>query len=73
RFRRAAAWCAVGIALSVIGFTHSYEIVAGDVITRLAIPVPVWTKWSTGYLIMAVVFLIAPYLTRPRTAETGGG
>lgn len=73
QFQRAAAWCLAGLLLSLIGFTHSYRIIPGDVIGSLALPLPVWSKWCTGYSIMAAVFLAAPYFSRPRpVADTYG-
>jgi AGZA family xanthine/uracil permease-like MFS transporter len=64
RFFVAANWCLVGALLSVIGFTHSYELTPGDVIGQLAIPTPIWTKWTSGYVAMAIVFCLAPYFTK---------
>jgi len=64
RFRVAANWCLGGALLSVIGFTHRYIFTGADIIGELALPVPVWTKWTTGYIAMACVFYLAPYFTR---------
>jgi len=64
RFNIAARWCLVGAALSVIGFTHTYVFTRGDVIGQLSMPWPEWTKWTTGYLAMAVVLLLAPFFTK---------
>jgi len=66
RFTLAAHWCMVGALLSLIGFTHTYTITTADVIGQLSLPVPVWTKWTTGYLAMAVVLYLAPYFTRSK-------
>ena len=60
RFRTAAVWSLVGAVLSVIGFTHTYVFVDGDVIGSLAIG---WTRWTTGYVAMAFVFLVTPWIT----------
>jgi len=68
RLVAAAAWSFIGLLLSLIGFTHSYEIVGNDVISKLAIPIPVWTKWTTGYAIMTLIFLSAPLFTRKNDA-----
>ena len=74
RFRIAGLWCLVGAFLSAIGFTHAYEVVSGDVISALALPVPAWNEWSTGYLLMFLVFMAAPHLTHRRaTAEVTNG
>lgn len=71
RFHAAAAWCLVGIFLTVIGFTHAYEVISGDIIGALSLPVPVWNKWATGYLIMAAIFVIAPLVTVQGERNTG--
>jgi len=63
QFKVAANWALVGAGLSVIGFTHSYTFTSGDVIGQLALPVPLWTKWTTGYVAMAIVFALTPYFT----------
>ncbi|MCY3750793.1 MAG: NCS2 family permease [Gammaproteobacteria bacterium] len=63
RFAVAAHWCLAGALLSAIGFTHSYVFTAGDVIGRLALPIPEWTDWTTGYVMMAAVLYLAPYFT----------
>lgn len=60
RFRVAAAWSFGGAALSVIGFTHTYVYVAGDVIGSLSLG---WTRWTTGYVAMALVLIAAPWIT----------
>ena len=64
RFTVAANWCITGALLSLIGFTHNYIFTTGDVIGRLALPLPVWTKWTTGYFAMAIVLYLAPYFTQ---------
>ena len=64
RFTVAANWCIAGALLSLIGFTHNYIFTAGDVIGQLAFPLPVWTKWTTGYIAMAIVLYLAPYFTQ---------
>ena len=59
RFRVAAAWSLAGAALSVIGFTHTYVFTGGDVIGALQFE---WSKWTTGYIAMAIVLFIAPWI-----------
>lgn len=61
RFRTAANWSVAGAVLSVIGFTHNYTFTHGDIIGQLALPFPIWTKWTTGYIAMALVLYLAPY------------
>ena len=64
RFRTAAAWSLVGATLSLLGFTHSYVFVTGDVIGSLSFG---WTKWTTGYVAMALVLFAAPWITTEDT------
>ena len=61
RFERAAAWMALGAALSALGLVHGYQFTAGDTAIRLA---PAW-PWAAGYLAMAAVFLAARWVTEP--------
>jgi AGZA family xanthine/uracil permease-like MFS transporter len=61
RFRTAALWCVLGAALSAVGLVHSYRWTAAD--TAIAIA-PAW-PWAAGYLLMALVFAVAPWCTRP--------
>lgn len=70
RFHTAAKWCLIGALLSVIGFTHSYLITSGDIIGKLSLPEPTWTKWTTGYIAMAIVFLIMPFITKTDDIES---
>ena len=69
RFNLAAIWSLAGAGMSVIGFTHSYIFTAGDVIGQLSLE---WTKWTTGYVAMAVVFLLAPWFTRSGEGDSAG-
>jgi AGZA family xanthine/uracil permease-like MFS transporter len=59
RFRSAAAWCLAAAALSAIGLMHSYRWTPGDTALELA---PAW-PWAAGYLAMAVLFALAPWVT----------
>ncbi len=59
RFTTAAAWCAVGAALSAAGLMHGYRFTPGD--TAIALR-PAW-EWAAGYAIMAALFAIAPRIT----------
>jgi AGZA family xanthine/uracil permease-like MFS transporter len=65
-FRSAAAWSMLGALLSLMGLMHSYKFTPGDTMVDL---VPAW-PWVGGYLAMAVVLLVAPYVTDP---DEGGG
>jgi len=60
RFRAAAAWSLAGAALSAVGFTHNYVFIGGDVIGVMSLE---WTKWTTGYVAMSAIFLIAPFIS----------
>ncbi|MEQ9463249.1 MAG: hypothetical protein RJQ10_06285 [Haliea sp.] len=59
RFHVAALWSAIGALLSLAGFIHSYEYLAGDIIGVLQFD---WTPWASGYALMTVLLLVAPYL-----------
>lgn len=64
KFNQAAVWFLVAAGLSAAGFIHSYEIISGDVIGKLALPALSWNKWATGYVIMAVCMWITPLISR---------
>jgi AGZA family xanthine/uracil permease-like MFS transporter len=61
RFARAGTWMLLGAALSAAGLVHSYRYTSGDTTILLA---PAWS-WALGYLAVAVLFLLAPYVTEP--------
>src|SRR5512136_51892 len=61
RFERAAAWCALGAALSALGLAHSYRFTPGDTALLLA---PAW-PWAAGYGALALLFLAARAITEP--------
>jgi len=60
RFRRAAFWCLLAAAGSVLGFMHSYRWTAADTVASLT---PAWS-WAAGYAIMALLFWSAPWLVK---------
>jgi AGZA family xanthine/uracil permease-like MFS transporter len=65
KFYTAAAWCAVGGVLSLIGLMHAYQWTSGDTVIRLIsasdrLP---GMMWAQGYAAMAVVFLLAKWVT----------
>lgn len=59
RFRMAALWCLVGAALSALGLMHSYAWTPADTVVSLT---PAW-PWALGYAVMALIFLVAPWVT----------
>jgi AGZA family xanthine/uracil permease-like MFS transporter len=59
QFVRAALWCALGAALSMAGLMHAYRFTPGDT----AIALTPAREWALGYAIMAVILLLAPYVT----------
>ena len=61
RFVRASVWCGAGAVLSALGLVHSYRFTAGDTALRLA---PAW-PWAAGYAFLAVLLLVAPWITSP--------
>lgn len=70
QFGRAAVWFLIGGVLSMIGFTSTYTFTNSDVIGSLSLPMPVWNKWTTGYVLMALVMVITPYITVPGEKPT---
>lgn len=58
-FVRAALWCFAAAALSLLGLMHSYAWTPADTVLSLA---PAWT-FASGYMLMAMVFLLAPLIT----------
>jgi len=65
QFRRAAIWLGVAAALTATGLMHSYRILPGDIVSDFHSE---W-KWVTGYLVMAGLMLVTPYLTKPKPDE----
>ena len=61
RFARAAAWCAAAAGLCVLGLVHSYRFTPGDSVVSLT---PAW-PWAAGYAVMALVFVLARWVTVP--------
>jgi AGZA family xanthine/uracil permease-like MFS transporter len=59
RFRLAAIWALGGAALSTLGLMHSYAWTPADTVVSLT---PAW-PWAIGYLVMAGVFFVAPWVT----------
>lgn len=59
QFRRAAAWFLFATLLTGLGVMHSYTIIPTDVVSSLE---PGW-KWAIGYLSMAVLLFLVPYMT----------
>ena len=59
RFRLAALWCLAAAALSALGLMHSYVWTPTDTVVSLT---PAW-PWVTGYVVMAAIFFMAPWVT----------
>jgi AGZA family xanthine/uracil permease-like MFS transporter len=62
QFSQAGAWCLGAALLSALGLMHSYQWAFGDTVLLLA---PAW-PWVAGYMVMAVVFVVARWVTVPR-------
>lgn len=61
RFVQAGLWCLAGAVLSLTGLVHSYVLGPADTLVSLK---PAWSfVWAYGA--MAVVFLLARYVTEP--------
>ena len=67
KFRIAAIWFFSAAVLSATGFIHTYVITPFDVISSLELSM---TKWTWGYLAMAVVLLVIPLVTTESDGET---
>ncbi len=61
----AAAWCAVGAALSAAGLMHSYQWTASDTVLKLT---PAW-PFAAGYAVMALIFFSARWTTSREKAQ----
>jgi adenine/guanine/hypoxanthine permease len=59
RFTIAAAWAALGAALSGVGLMHAYRFTPGDT----AIALTPATEWAIGYGIMALILGLARWIT----------
>jgi AGZA family xanthine/uracil permease-like MFS transporter len=68
RFRQAAGWCLAGAALSAVGLIHSYRWTPSDTVLSLT---PAW-PWALAYVVMALCFAVAPWVTLPVDDASGG-
>ena len=58
KFRQAGVWMAIAAGLSMLGLMHGYQFTPGDTALKLG---PAY-QWAVGYALMAVLFLLAPYI-----------
>jgi len=65
-FRKASVWFLAGAVLSAVGLMHSYKYTPADVVLSLT---PAW-KWCYGYLLMAGVMFVAPWITEKQESPT---
>ena len=65
QFIRAAVWCIVAAALTLIGLMHSFEYGESDTSVLLLPPWSTVQGWVLGYLLMALCFFLARWLTVP--------
>ena len=77
RFIQAGIWCLVAALLSALGFMHSYAFTPGDTVLStnqdsLWILTPAW-PWAFGYVLMAIVFVAARWMTLPNSAASQAG
>ena len=63
KFRHASCWFLIGAVLSAIGFMHTYEFMPTDVVGSLTLSLP---KWTWGYLVLAAIMFMAPWITLPK-------
>jgi AGZA family xanthine/uracil permease-like MFS transporter len=66
KFESAAAWCLAGSFLCATGLMHSYQFTPGDTTLDLS---PAW-PWAAAYASMAVVFVLARFVTEPDDEAT---
>ena len=59
RFQLAGAWFAGASGLAALGLIHSYEWTPGDTVVSLSPALP----WAAGYGVVAVLLIVAPYIT----------
>jgi adenine/guanine/hypoxanthine permease len=64
RFRQVAIWCLIGALFSACGLMHVYRWDAAKLISVNGLGFA-WNEWATGYVIMALLFFVAPWLTEP--------
>lgn len=69
KFHQASAWFAIGAILCLTGLMHSFKYTPADVVISLT---PAW-DWAYGYLAMAAVLFIAPWITEFREEGAGTG
>lgn len=62
RFRKAAAWCWAGSALSLFGLMHGWQWTGGD--TALSIGFGAAPEAALGYAAAGLIFFVAPWLGR---------
>ena len=66
KFRRACVWVLIAAGLCLTGLIHTYQYVPMD--TGLIELKPAW-PWFWGYLIMALILFVAPWVTEDGTAH----
>lgn len=67
QFLRAAAWALAGALLSATGLIHAYRFTPADTVAALE---PAW-PWVSGYLAIALVLALAPWITERSATESG--
>jgi AGZA family xanthine/uracil permease-like MFS transporter len=60
RFKHAAGWFTAGGVLAATGMSHSFLNTGFDIIATIT---PAW-KWTLGYLAMAFVCLLVPFISK---------
>lgn len=66
RPRGAAVWCVMGALLSATGLMHSFRYTPADTVLSLSPSLP----HVAGYAVMALLFFVAPWVTRPNEPDT---
>jgi AGZA family xanthine/uracil permease-like MFS transporter len=72
RFYAAACWCLIAAALSATGLIHGYRWESGNTVLALGWPGDIGTwPWVIGYSLMALLFALAPWITKPDDSGIG--
>ncbi len=66
-FVKAGLWALGGAALSAVGLMHAYRFTPGDTVMDLGPTGP----WAAAYLVIGLLLLLAPRLTRPGSDAAG--
>ncbi|HEY9704903.1 MAG TPA: NCS2 family permease, partial [Allocoleopsis sp.] len=64
-FFQAAFWSLGAALLSFVGLMHSYDWTIADTVIKIGIGTG--TKWSIGYILLAILFFYAGFTNKKKT------